>query len=84
MLSFAFRNSPSPIIKVFSPRSIWSSRCDRDGQADTHRHNAGSPGGSGSPRPPPTGTWTRPSRCWRPVRPPCARPWSGPGRTGCR
>jgi len=44
MLSFAFRNSPSPIIKVFSPRSIWSSRCDRDGQADTHRHNAGFPG----------------------------------------
>jgi hypothetical protein len=29
--------------------------------------------GSGSPRPPLAGTWTRPSRCSRPARPPCAR-----------
>ena len=38
--------------------------------------------GSGSPRPPPSATWRRPSRCWRRARPRCARPWSGPGSRG--
>ena len=30
---------------------------------------------SGSPRPPPTGTWTKPSGCWQPARQACARRW---------
>ena len=33
---------------------------------------------SGSRRPPPTGTRTRPSRCSPRRPPPCARPWTGP------
>ena len=62
--------------------TCWSRRSSRWPGSGTGRTSAAWAPASGSPRPPPTGTRTRPSRC-SPRRPRlCARPWTRPSSRG--